>query len=63
MPEVEMDLKKKDATSLRPKNDDPMAIIVKCDDWEIKRVLVAQGSYEYIIYWNAFERLHLDHTT
>lgn len=35
---------KKDATGIHPHNNDSMVIIVKCKDWEIKRVLVDQGS-------------------
>lgn len=33
---------------------------MRCDVWEIKRVLVNQGRYADILYSNAFERLHLD---
>lgn len=42
-------------------NNDPMVIIVKCEEWDIKRVRVDQGSSTNILYSVAFERLHLDH--
>lgn len=32
----------KDAVGIHPHNDDP-AITVKCEDWEIKKVMVDQG--------------------
>lgn len=37
-----------------------MVIIVWCDELEIKRVLVDQGSYVDILYWDAFEKLLLN---
>lgn len=37
-----------------------MVIAVRCDKWEIKKNLVDYGSYAYILYWDAFERLRLD---
>lgn len=37
-----------------------MVITVKCDDMEIKRVLIGQGKLTYILYYDAFERLRLD---
>lgn len=53
-------LSEKDTSDIHPHNDDPMAISVKCETWEIKRVLVDQGSSINILYWDAFERPHLD---
>lgn len=32
----------KDVTIIHPHDNDPMLIIVICDDWEIKRVLIYQ---------------------
>lgn len=37
-----------------------MVIIMRCDDWEIRRVLVFQGSSINILYQDAFERLCLN---
>lgn len=45
---------------LKVKANDPMVIIVKNEDWEIKRVLVNQGSYEDILHLLVFERLCLN---
>lgn len=50
----------KDAPGIHPHSDILMIIIVRCDKSEIKRVLVDQGSYANILYWEAFETLHLD---
>lgn len=35
-----------------------MIIIVRFNDWEIRRVLVDQGSFVDILYLDVFERLH-----
>lgn len=35
----------KDVVGIHSHNDDPMVIVVKCEDWEIKRVTFDQGSY------------------
>lgn len=45
---------------IHPHDDDPMVITLRCDEWEIKRVLIDQRSYEYLLYYEAFERLRLD---
>lgn len=37
-----------------------MVITMKCDDWEIRRILVDQGIFTYILYWDAFERFYLN---
>lgn len=37
-----------------------MVIIMRCDDWEIDRVLIDKWSYVYIFYWDAFETPLLD---
>lgn len=47
--EVEIYFSQKDATCINPHNDDPMDITVRCDDREIKSVLVDQRSFAYII--------------
>ena len=39
-----------DAFEVRPHNDDPIFIVVKCEEWEIKKVLVYQGSSADILY-------------
>lgn len=57
---VEIIFSKREATNIHPYNDDPMVITMRCDEWKIKRVLVDQGSFAYILYWDAFERLRLD---
>lgn len=50
----------KDVTIIHPHDNDPMLIIVRCDDWEIKRVLNYQWSSTNILYLDAFERLLVD---
>lgn len=40
----------KDAANIHPYNDDPVVITVRCNEWEIKRVLVYQGSSADILY-------------
>ena len=35
---------KKYVTGIHPHNDDLMVIVIKSKDWEIKRVLVDEGS-------------------
>lgn len=50
----------KELTNIHPHNDDPVVITIICDKWEIKRVLVDQGSSTNILYWEAFETIHLD---
>lgn len=60
MPEAIIDFFKKDIVGIHPYNDDPMVIDVKWEEWEIKRVLLDQGSSTNIPYWDAFERLCLD---
>lgn len=37
-----------------------MVITAICDEWEIKRVLLYQGSYIDIMYYEAFEILYLN---
>lgn len=54
MPKTIIPFSKKDATGIHPHNDVRMVITVRCDEWETKRVLVDQGSYANIIYWDAF---------
>lgn len=58
-PEVVITFLEKDASEIHPHNDGPMVIVVKCEEWEIKRVLVDQGSFTNILYWDVFERLRL----
>lgn len=50
-----------DMFDIHSHKNDPMVIIVKCEEWDIKRVLVDQGSSTNILYLDAFERFHLDH--
>lgn len=38
--EIEITFLDKDATCIHPQNDDPMIITLRCDDWEIRRVLM-----------------------
>lgn len=37
-----------------------MVITVRCDEWEIKEILAGQGSSADILYWDTFERFHLN---
>lgn len=48
------------AFGVNPHNDDLMVISVTCKELEIKRVLVDQGSFTEILYWDALEILRLD---
>lgn len=50
----------KEAFGVNPHNDDLMVISVTCKELEIKGVLVDQGSFTEILYWDALERLRLD---
>lgn len=59
-PEVTIVFLKEDAFNIHSRHDDPNVNAVKCKEWEIKRVLVDQKSFAYILYWNIFERLCLD---
>lgn len=52
-------LSKKDVSEIHPHSDDPMVISVKSEEWNIKRILVDQGSSVDILYLEAFERLCL----
>lgn len=36
---------KNDALYIHPHDNDPMVIIVRCDDWEIKTMLIDQGCF------------------
>lgn len=47
---VEISFSKKDLVGIHPYNDDPMVITMRCGDWEIKIVLVDQGSSVDILY-------------
>lgn len=59
-PETEIAFSEKGVTGIHPHDENPMVITVTYDEWEIIRGLVDQGSFMYILYWGAFERLHLD---
>lgn len=37
-----------------------MVITIICDNWEINRVLIDQGGFTHILYWDEFEMLLLD---
>lgn len=50
----------KDTIGIHPHNEDPMVITIRCDQWEIRRVLIDQGTSTDILYWDVFERFHLD---
>lgn len=50
----------KDSTSIHPRDNDPMVITVKCDHWEINKVVINHLSYVNILYSDTIERLHLD---
>lgn len=39
----------KDVACIHPHNSNPIVITVRCDDWEIRRVPVDQGSYADIL--------------
>lgn len=41
---------KKASTDFHMHNDDPIYIFVRCNNWEVKRVLSDQGSYVGILY-------------
>lgn len=60
MPEATSTFYENGATVIHPHNDGPMIIIVRCDEWEIKRVLVSHENFAHTLYQDAFERLHLD---
>lgn len=47
-------------SGVHPHNDDLMVMAVKCEECDIKRILVDQGTSSDILYWDAFERLCLD---
>lgn len=53
-------LLEEDMLNIHSHHDDPMVIIVKCKDWEIKRFLVDQGSSANLLYYDAFGIFHLD---
>lgn len=59
-PETEISFSGKDVVGIHSHNDDPTVIIIRCDEWEIRRVIVNQGIYIYILYLGAFKRLCLD---
>lgn len=59
-PKDDMAFFEKDTININPHNDDSMVIIMRCDDLEIKRVLIGQGRSANILYWDAFKRLILD---
>lgn len=56
MSEAENAFSMKNIVAIHPYNDDLMVITIRCDEWEIKRVLIYQGSSANILYWDAFER-------
>lgn len=60
MSEAEITLFDEEAIAIHPDNDNPMAITVRCDDLEIKRVFVDQWSSIDNLYSDAFERLILN---
>lgn len=49
-PEVVISFSEKYVFGVHPHNDDLMVIEIKCEEWEIKRVLVDQGSFVVILY-------------
>lgn len=59
-PETEIIFSKKDAADIHPHNKYKVVSTVKCNECEVRRVLVDQGSFADILYWNAFERHCLD---
>lgn len=50
VPEAETSFSEKDAIGIHSHNDDPTVITVKCDNWEIKRLLIDQGITTNILY-------------
>lgn len=40
----------KDIAEIHPNDNNPMVIIIRCDKWEIKRLLIDQGNSTDILY-------------
>lgn len=45
---------------IHTQNDDPMVIIIKCDELDIRRVSVHHESSIDILYWDMFEMFLFD---
>lgn len=58
--ESQISFSKKDDAGIHPHDNDLMVITVRYGYWDIIRVLVNLGSFAYILYWDAFEELHLN---
>lgn len=54
-PEAVITFSWKYKSGIYPYNDDPMVITVKYEEYDIKRVLVDQGSSADILYWDTFK--------
>lgn len=54
IPEAIIAFLETDVYGIQSHNDDTTITIVRCDECEIKRVLVDQRSSTYILYWDAF---------
>lgn len=59
-PESEITFFEKDAPCIHLNDNDHMVITIRCDNWEIKRVLIDQISSADILYLDVFEWLCLD---
>lgn len=53
-------LSKKNAEGVLPHKDDLMVIIMQIRKWNVKRVLIEQGSSANVLYWDAFKGMNFD---
>lgn len=58
--EPEITFLRKDDALIHLRDKNPMIVIVRCDYWKIKCVLIDYGSSADILYYDAFEGLHLN---
>lgn len=49
-----------DIVGTNPHDNDPMVIIVRHDNWDIKWVLINLGSSVDVLFWDAFQKLQLN---
>lgn len=49
-----------DVDGTNPYDNDPMVTTIQHDNWNINRVLVDLGSYDDVLFWDAFQKLQLD---
>ena len=44
---------------MQPHCDDPMVVVLRIENYDLKRVLIDQGSSADVIYFDAYERMGL----